>query len=168
MAIQWHWFLWSPRHDKFVYNSPSLTSPVQGVSHNSRHTTEYAYAAYHKTAWKCWVRVHGMMAMQQLNILPRKNKGKRRDYSNQRMILDEEKPLVLFSLSFFGLGFIKHKSICQLCCKFQTDQFYCSPKLQTPVTLCSGDLWSVPVVRLAHSTDLRFLHVLRQNSLRLF
>ena len=28
-------------------------------------------------------------------------------------------------------------------------------KFQTPVTLCSGELWSILVVRLAHSVDLR-------------
>ena len=28
-------------------------------------------------------------------------------------------------------------------------------EVQTPVTLCSGELWSILVVRLAHSADLR-------------
>ena len=28
-------------------------------------------------------------------------------------------------------------------------------QVQTPVTLCSGELWSILVVRLAHSGDLR-------------
>ena len=28
-------------------------------------------------------------------------------------------------------------------------------KFQTPVTLCGGELWSILVVRLAHSADLR-------------
>ena len=28
-------------------------------------------------------------------------------------------------------------------------------QVQNPVTLCSGELWSIPVVRLAHSADLR-------------
>ena len=28
-------------------------------------------------------------------------------------------------------------------------------QVQTPVTLCNGELWSILVVRLAHSADLR-------------
>ena len=32
--------------------------------------------------------------------------------------------------------------------------FFCT-QVQTPVTLCSGELWSILVVRLAHSADLR-------------
>ena len=33
--------------------------------------------------------------------------------------------------------------------------FFFVTQVQTPVTLCSGELWSVLVVRLAHSADLR-------------
>ena len=33
--------------------------------------------------------------------------------------------------------------------------FYFFTQVQTPVTLCSGELWSILVVRLAHSADLR-------------
>ena len=42
----------------------------------------------------------------------------------------------------------------------KTDQdcrffFFFFTQVQTPVTLCSGELWSILVVRLAHSADLR-------------
>ena len=33
--------------------------------------------------------------------------------------------------------------------------FFFFTQVQTPVTLCSGELWSILVVRLAHSADLR-------------
>ena len=35
------------------------------------------------------------------------------------------------------------------------DFFIFITQVQTPVTLCSGELWSILVVRLAHSADLR-------------
>ena len=38
---------------------------------------------------------------------------------------------------------------------FTPVDFFLLFKLQTPVTLCSGELWSILVVRLAHSADLR-------------
>ena len=33
--------------------------------------------------------------------------------------------------------------------------FFFFTQVQTPVTVCSGELWSILVVRLAHSADLR-------------
>ena len=45
--------------------------------------------------------------------------------------------------------------------------FYFFTQVQTPITLCSGELWSVLVVRLAHSADLRsrLRHVLVHQAL---
>ena len=36
-----------------------------------------------------------------------------------------------------------------------TNSFFFLLRFQTPVTLCSDDLWTILVVRLAHSADLR-------------
>ena len=35
------------------------------------------------------------------------------------------------------------------------EQIFFFNQVQTPVTLCSGELWSILVVRLAHSANLR-------------
>ena len=53
------------------------------------------------------------------------------------MLLKELRALVA---SFPGLGRLN---------------FFFFTQVQTPVTLCSGELWSILVVRLAHSSDLR-------------